>query len=658
MREPKSGCLEGIVLNDDARIESERSAIPLILGTAGHIDHGKTSLIRYLTGKDTDRLPEEKKRGITIELGFAHLPLPPFDFGIVDVPGHEKFVRTMLSGASGFDVVLLVIAADDSINQQTREHLEILNFLEIPAGVVALTKCDRVDSDWIDLVEEEVRDLLGASVLKDAAIVRTSSQTGLGMDELKAKLIEAGHRAQAERESLMDAPFRMPVDRVFSVDGQGTVVTGSVTHGSLSVGEEVDVVPGPHQSIRVRQIQSHDQNATRVVRGQRAAINLAGPRVEDLSRGDLLVSPGSLKGSRCLTVRVKWLPEFRARIKNHQLVRLHVGTDDEVGQFRLLDKASAGDETGVWAQLILKNDVAVAWGQPIVLRQVSPVRTIGMALVGASHIQRQHRWTRADLSMVEKLISPQPCTRLEAAAYFDRSGRQDYAHLAKQMEVSLDDLTRCLEADCWQIYRTGNQELRFHRERLDQFSIQLKRKLTALHDQLPQRWVFPIEKVASQMSYLEPIVLEGLLREAERAGWLRTTPRGIGLMDRGPQLTRNQQKRYEWILETFLQAELSPPTVKQCVEMADKNKQDVPDLVRMALDSGDLVGVTSEILLSEEVLTRAWHDVQQLMADGRGYSVAEIRDQLGTSRKMTVPLCEFWDRQKLLRREGDLRFLV
>lgn len=316
----------------------------LILGTAGHIDHGKTTLVRALTGKNTDRLPEEQKRGITIELGFAHLSCPPFEFGIVDVPGHHRFVKTMLAGSTGVDLVMLIVAADDSINQQTREHLDILKFLDIPAGVIVVSKCDRVEGEWLEMVEEEVRELVSDSFLAHAPIVRTSAATGAGLEELKQALVAAGELALTARSPRLEQPFRMPIDRVFSIPGHGTVVTGSVTHGRLAVGESIQILPEwPDREIRVRQLQSHDRAVEHVERGQRAAVNLAGVSVDDVRRGFQLVAPGQLPASDCLTVSLTASDQMALGLRDHQPIRLHLATSVVLGKVRFLQVRGSSD---------------------------------------------------------------------------------------------------------------------------------------------------------------------------------------------------------------------------------------------------------------------------------------------------------------------------
>ena len=364
----------------------------LILGTSGHIDHGKTSLIGALTGVNTDRLPEEKKRGITIELGFALLEIGEYRMGIVDVPGHEKFVRNMLAGATGMDIAMLVVAADDSIKQQTLEHLEILRLLNLPAGVIALTKVDLVDRDWIELVEEEIRDLVSDTFLADATIVRTSSHTGEGIEDLKSALVEAAQKVEKSgRLVAIESPFRMPIDRTFSIAGHGTVVTGSVATGRLKVGDELLVQPG-NVEVRVRSLQNHASSVEEVNRGQRAAINLAGIHHNETERGQELTAKGHLLPSKLITVNLISLKDSIKPIKDRSRVRLHVGSAEVICNVRLLDREILNPGEAAPAQLFLNAPAVTTWNQPFVIRSESPVTTIGGGQVlnpNAKRIQRE-----------------------------------------------------------------------------------------------------------------------------------------------------------------------------------------------------------------------------------------------------------------------------
>src|SRR5436305_6434121 len=306
----------------------------LILGTAGHIDHGKTSLVKALTGIDCDRLPEEKARGITIDIGFASLDLGDYRLGVVDVPGHERFVKNMLAGATGVDLALLVVAADDSVMPQTREHLDILQLLGLSHGVIAMTKSDLVDADTRSVVALEVRELVRDTFLADAPLVATSAQSGAGDAELKAALADACRRVEARRGGEW---FRLAIDRSFVVQGHGTIVTGSVTSGAVRVGDELDWLPGGRR-VRVRALHNHDTPVDEVHRGMRAAINLAGVAHEDVRRGQELAAPGYLKPARTLTVRLRASADARRPLKHRAPVRVHLGTAELLGSVALLDR--------------------------------------------------------------------------------------------------------------------------------------------------------------------------------------------------------------------------------------------------------------------------------------------------------------------------------
>jgi selenocysteine-specific elongation factor len=362
----------------------------LILGTAGHIDHGKTSLVKALTGIDCDRLPEEKARGITIDIGFASLDLPPYRLGIVDVPGHERFVKNMLAGATGIDLALLVVAADDSVMPQTREHLEILRLLGLRHGVIALTKCDLADETTRQVVELDVSELVRGTFLEDAPVVFTAAHSGAGIPELKAAIAEACRRVEERPGSQC---FRLAIDRAFVVQGHGTVVTGSVTSGSVRVGDEVEWQPRGER-VRVRSLQNHDRPVEEVHRGQRAAINLAGVRHEDVVRGQELAVAGFLLPSKVMTVRLHCLAAMRRPIKHRMPARFHLGTSEVMGTVSLLDCDTV--EPGRWglAQVFLEEPATGTWGQPFVVRESSASEP-GSAASAAS---RDPTWSAAPSS--------------------------------------------------------------------------------------------------------------------------------------------------------------------------------------------------------------------------------------------------------------------
>ncbi|MEE8451588.1 MAG: selenocysteine-specific translation elongation factor [Thermoguttaceae bacterium] len=637
--------------------------VDLILGTAGHIDHGKTALVKALTGVDTDRLPEEKRRGITIELGFAELVLGDHRLGIVDVPGHERFVRNMLAGATGTDLALLVVAADDSVKPQTVEHLQILRLLHLDAGVIALTKCDLPEPDWIDLVEEEVRDLVADTFLADAPIVRTSAVTGLGLDELRTALADAADKAVQSGRRRLSGPFRMAIDRAFTVAGHGTVVTGSVLGGRADVGDELDVEPGGTR-VRVRSLQNHGRPVEQIHRGQRAAINLAGIRHDQLQRGHELASPGHLIPSRRLSVRLNLLPTAPRPLKNRARVRLHVGTAELMARVVLLDRdqLSPGDWASV--QVFLSRPAVTTWSQPLVVRSESPVETIGGGQVLDPDAPKLRRGQESALSRLADLWSEDAVVRASAALYF--AGCRERASTDWQPE----DLARTAGVDdvqdvCGRLIDRGElveiavsrtRTFRVHRAVLEELAGRVESTLKKMHRQYPLKSQLDRARLVSRFAYLrnDPL-LRSLLERMAAEGRVKLTERGIGLSGHGPQLSSGQRDLLEQIVEIFSAAGYQPPSLKQLASQATHHQDDVPQLVQLAEADGRLVRISSEFYLEAELERRMRETVAEKLSGGEGLTVSQIREILATSRKYAVPLCEHLDRVGVTKRQGDIR---
>ena len=633
----------------------------LILGTAGHIDHGKTTLIRALTGVQTDRLPEEQKRGITIELGFANLEVDDFRFGIVDVPGHEKFVRTMLAGATGMDLAMLVVAADDSVKQQTREHLDILRLLQLPAGVIALTKCDLVDADWLDLVEEEIKDLVADTPLSNAAIIRTSAVDGSGIPELIEKLKEAAQLALEHRSASVNAPFRMAIDRSFSIDGHGTVVTGSVVSGSVSVGEELEVVPG-NKVVRVRGLQNHDSSTEEVRRGQRAAINLAGLHHAESERGQELIQPGSLAPSQIMTVRLRHLATMPRPLKDRSRVRLHLGTMEQLATLRLLESSTLEAGNAALAQLRIPEPVVASWRQPFVLRFESPVETIGGGIVLDPEAAPIKQATSDIADLLEKLEQGNARERI-AAAVFLRGlrpwGIQDLFRLTgiEDSQQSVNELVK--DGTFTKIEISPQRSLTLHSEVLVALGVQIESVLERLHDDQPLRLVFAYSEIGHRFDYLpDPKVFQhavGVLRKQKK---LRSSDKGIGLSARGPKLSQNEIKLLDQLVISLREAGATPPTIKQLEEQTVKNRDSVRQLLQLGAGQGDLVEVSKEYYYHSSVIEQLWEKLLEAFKQTEGLTVSAIKDELAFSRKFAVPFCEFLDREGYTRRDGDLRFPI
>jgi selenocysteine-specific elongation factor len=636
--------------------------LDLILGTAGHIDHGKTSLVKALTGVDTDRLPEEKLRGITIDLGFAELVLGDARLGIVDVPGHERFVRNMLAGATGIDLALLVVAADDSVKPQTREHLEILRLLKLEHGVIALTKCDLPEPDWIDLVEAEVRELVSDTFLATAAVVRTSVATGEGIEELKVALGDAAHRAaKSARMERLNGLFRLAIDRTFTIAGHGTVVTGSVASGRARVGDALVIEPGG-VPVRVRGLQSHDRLSDEVHRGQRAAINLAGIHHDEVRRGQEVAAPGYLAPSRILTAQIALADATTRPLKNRTRVRVHLGTAELMASLVLLDAERLDSGKRAMAQLFLSQPAVSTWGQPLVLRSESPVMTIGGGSVLDPNARRLPRNDADVLSRLAGLTHADPVERAAAALSFIGLADWQPSDLARVAGIDhpgevVDEVVR--RGDLLQITLSPSRVLRVERRWLEGIFGRIEGILDQQHAEFPLRMMLDRSRLVHRLEYLgsEPVIA-AILAAMSRAGRLQDSERGVALPGRGPQLSKNEQKLLAEIIETYRTSGYEPPTVDEIRAQTVKNQQSVDQLIALAVAEGQLIEIDRGFLLHADVERRLRQTLATQMASGEGRTVSQIRELLGTTRKYAVPMCEYLDHTGFTRRDGDVRYLA
>ena len=632
----------------------------LILGTAGHIDHGKTSLVKALTGIDCDRLPEEKARGITIDIGFAILELPPYRLGIVDVPGHERFVKNMLAGATGIDLAVLVVAADDSIMPQTREHLEILRLLGLRHGVIALTKCDLVDETTREVVELEVRELVQGTFLENAPIIATSAQSGQGIAELKAAIAEVCKQVEERRGQQW---FRLAIDRSFIVQGHGTVVTGSVTSGSLRVGDEVEWLPRGER-VRVRSLQNHDRPVEEIHRGQRAAINLAGVHHEDVVRGQELATPGYLVPSRVMTVRLHCLADMKRPIKHRMPVRFHLGTAEIMATVALLDADAI--EPGRWglAQVFLDEPAMGAWGQPFVVRESSAMQTLGGGQV-LQPVARKIRRRHLDmLERIERLWSGDARERALTVAWFGAFGGFTVADLVRGANIAPDEAEQLVaqlktEGELMDVVISPARRLLLHKDMVHELEERILTALDRLHEQFPLMSTHDRQKVQSQLDYvgddaLVHATVERLIAGKKLAGDLRR----IGRADFKPKLSANLRKLKDKLVAAYQEARFQPPEPASFAGQAGGNAANLRDLFDVCAAEGYLVHIADEIYLHSDVEAEMRRLVRERLAAGKGLTVAEIRDILGTTRKYAVPLCEYLDRVGVTKREGDLRVLV
>lgn len=629
-----------------------------MVGTAGHIDHGKTALVRALTGVDTDRLPAEKERGITIEPGFAALDLGEYRLALVDVPGHERFIRNMLAGATGLDLAMLVVAVDDSVMPQTREHLEILRLLGLRGGVIALTKSDLAEPSWLDLVEDEVRTLVRGTFLEGATIVRTSATTGLGLEDLKRALQLACEHA---RPAVDLGVFRMAIDRSFSVAGHGTVVTGTVSSGRIAVGDEVDWLPSGRR-LRVRGLQRHERAAESVGRGARAAVNLAGVHHAEIGRGDELATPGAFPTGRVLTVELARSADAPRAFRPRGRYKLHLGTAETTAVLLPLEADGADPSAPRLAQLVVAEPVAAFHGQPFVLREESPPATLGGGRVLAVANRRCRKRDPFTLDRLQRLRSQAPLDRLAAVLSLSGLAPIDDARLATQAGLAMDALNPALTTLETQgvlvPLSTGSKRTtRLPAELVRELEDRARRALARLHAAHPRHSAIPRASLAAALPDVASELIAAIIEKLRNQGIVVADARSAALATHQPVLTQAERSLMREILVKIEAGGSSPPEVSELTVQAGSLANSVPDLLALLRDEGLIAEINPQLYLSTTVESAIRGRVADRLKDGSGLTMSELRDLLGTTRKYAVPLGEYLDRLRITRREGDIRKL-
>ena len=619
------------------------------IGTAGHVDHGKSTLIQALTGIDPDRLREEKERGLTIDLGFAWLTLPSGkDISIVDVPGHERFIKNMLAGVGGIDAALLVVAADEGVMPQTREHLDILDLLRVPAGILVLTRCDLVeDEDWLSLVEEDVRETVAGTVLADSPLVRVSAVTGEGLDDLRAALDALLAYTAAKRD--VGRP-RLPIDRAFTLTGFGTVVTGTLLDGQLHTGDEVQVVPG-NVSGRIRGLQSHKHKIENALPGNRVAVNVGGVDVEDVYRGQVLSLPEMLTATRFADVRIRLLPSAVRPLEHGMVVTLHSGTMETLARVRLLDREEIPPGEDGLVQLLLVKPVSLSKGDLFILRQLSPASTLGGGEILDPYPPRHKRFAEDVIQALDTLEKGSPDdVVLQAVRQREPCTLKEITGVLPLTFAEIEDILAGLKA-------TGQViDLGRYLYSASGWSGMAERVTTLLrqfHSRYPLRAGQGKEEVRRSLG-LESRVFNEIVQRlcadeviGEAGGTLREFGFRIVLSPAQEQVAAS-------LLALLEQEPLAPPglsEIRQGLTVDD-------DFISVLTDQRRIVQVDTDLVYSCQAYEQAVEKVRELLAREERVTVAQVRDALGTSRKYVLPLLEQMDRDGITLRDGDERTLA
>ncbi len=623
-----------------------------VIGTAGHVDHGKSTLVRALTGINPDRLKEEQRREMTIELGFAWLTLPDGEeVGVVDVPGHRDFIENMLAGVGGIDAVLFVVAADEGVMPQTREHLAILDLLQVPGGVVALTKCDMADDpDWLELVEMDLMQVLAGTVLEGAPILRVSARTGSGLDELRQAL--AACLAERPPRADLGRP-RLPVDRVFTMPGFGTVVTGTLLDGALQVGDEVELLPAGLRG-RVRGLQSHKRKVERSAPGSRTAVNLNGIELDEVRRGDVLAAPGRYRPTVRLDASFRLLPDASGPLKHSSQVKFFLGAAEVQARVRLLgvEELLPGQEG--WLQLELNAPVVAVRGDRYILRRPSPGETLGGGAVVDSHPKgRSKRFAPQVLARLESLRQGSPVDLLlESLVVLGAVTLREAANRARlEMDSAQEALEELVDGGQVVFLDTGADGLIAPVGWWKGQTQRAREEVGQFHKTSPLRRGMPREALKSRLK-LAPRVFNSTVRRWTADGSLvEVNETLLALPGFAVRLSATQQAQVEGLLRQFAESPFSPPSVKECQAAVGE------DVFSALLEDGRLVSVSPEVVFRPEDAARMEDWVYAHFERQPQLTAAELRDAFNTSRKYALAFLEYLDGLGVTARAGDYRTL-
>ena len=624
----------------------------VIIGTAGHIDHGKTALIRALTGRDTDRLKEEKKRGITIDLGFTWFDLPGGErAGIIDVPGHEKFIHNMAAGVAGMDLVLLVIAADEGIMPQTREHMDIMELLGVQRYIIVLNKCDLADEEWIGMVETEIRRETSGTILETAPLVRVSAATGSGIDELKARIAETA-LGMPERESA-EGKARLPIDRVFTAAGFGTVVTGTLLEGTIRTGDLLTLYP-QGASCRVRGIQVYNQDAESCCAGQRAALNLAGTGRDEIRRGYVLAAPDSIRSGKNVDVRLRLLKSAGRVVKNQTRLHFHSGSAEMLCRAVLLDADSIAPGESCLAQLRMETDTALKPGDRFIVRFYSPVETIGGGVVLEPDAPREKRFRPEVLERLRKREEGAPVLLLELQAEKHGKTMADMEELASELGMGAEAAEYIRElADQGRLllFNLNGREYVWHVRDEAAARKSLLDRMKQYLEEYPYRPGIPAGILSGLLPEMNKKLVSAYAEYLCRCGILER--RGERLAPAGYEIGKDETycRVRSIVLEALADAEYQFIRINR-LEFTKKQEEILPELLLLMSETGEIVRLSEDCCTLPFYMENACEKIADRFRGREKITVSEVRDLFDTSRKNAKLILDYTDRIGMTRKNG------
>lgn len=617
-----------------------------VIGTAGHVDHGKSTLVKALTGIDPDRLAEEKAREMTIDLGFAWLTLDGEEIGIVDVPGHRDFIENMLAGVGGIDLALFVIAADEGIMPQTREHLAILDLLEVNGGVIALTKIDLIDDpEWLDIVQLEIDDALSGSILDGAPVVPVSAHSGAGMDELRAILRE--QLGAAESRVDYGRP-RLPIDRVFSLSGFGTIITGTLLDGRFHVGDQIEIQPRGLKG-RIRGLQTHKQKLETALPGSRVAINLTGVNRQDIQRGDVITAPDMIQGTILLDAYYRQLTDADAPLKHNMSVKFFTGAAEVVARTRIIGQQQIDPGEEGWLQLALQEPVAAVRGDRFILRRPSPAATLGGGRIIEPHPGRKRRrFKKEEIERLKTLTSgTQSDLLLQTLRRTEPASLSSLVNESGLEKTAVENCLLELEEQN-QIKQLGQNFISYSGwQRLQDRTIDI---LSAYHKEYPLRLGIPREELRSRLN-LSAVFFNSVVQDCVQQQLVSEDGPNLRLPTHEIRFSASQKSRIDHLLEQFQRAGVSSPSVK------DSKTTVGEDVYRALVDQGVFVQLNSDVVYEQGQFKILESKIINFLKKNKQIDAAQARDLLDTSRKYAIAILEYLDDIKITRRVGDFRVL-
>jgi selenocysteine-specific elongation factor len=632
----------------------------VIIGTAGHIDHGKTTLIKALTGRDTDRLKEEKERGISIELGFTYFDLPSGRrAGIIDVPGHEKFIKNMLAGAGGIDVVVLVIAADEGVMPQTREHLNILSLLQVKKGIIALTKKDMVDQEWLEMITEQVRDEVSGSFLKGASIMPVSSVTGEGLKELIAEIDKV---TEVVEEKDTHEVFRLPIDRSFTITGFGTVVTGTLISGSISEGDKIEIYPRKIET-RVRSIQVHEKNVKTAYAGQRVAINIANVKLDEIQRGDVLTQPERMEPSMMLDARLEMISGADKSIDNRDRLRLYHGTSEIMCRVVLLDREELKPGESAFVQLRLEEETACMKGDRFVIRTYSPMLTIGGGTILEPNPPKRKRFKEDVIEELKIKEQGNPTEVVERYLIQNSDKYPEKKTILKgvgniSIEVYEKIAAELSEKKLIREFKLGDETYLLHIRYLKDVETKLTEILEAYHKKNPLKIGMSKEELRTRIfEGIKPRLADLVFGYLEAGGIIKIVNQYIAQGSFKVQFNKVQEQIRDVIEKSYRENRFNPPKLAELIEANPLDKNQYQLVYAALIEMGELVKLDEDIAFSRDAYSEAVELLRKHLKENGSIQLGQFRDILGTSRKYAMALLDYFDQNKVTKRVGDNRVL-